>query len=104
MEIIEARRIDQVRVAEVLAAGIERADERGRAILVSHTERVAWTDSVAFFERGRALTETAFFWEQAARDFAIIGVGAAHTIESHGAERFAQTAAAWRDFFGRCCD
>jgi len=89
--------IDYAKLADLIIIGIQRARREQRSVLVSHTERVPTADPLALFVAGQALGEPIFYWEQASEAFAIVGIGTAVSIEQNGQERFADTAAAWRD-------
>lgn len=78
-----------------LHAGQQRALELGLPVLVSVTLPVAPRDPVAVYAGWQA-AEDGFFWEQPARQFALVGAGSAAAIQANGDARFAATSAQWR--------
>ena len=93
--------LDVHRVQTLLEAGRERADRRDRPILVSAVLRAPSRDPLSFFERGAAVATDRVYWSRPADGFALAGVGSACSLVTHGGERFAGSAAAWR---GYCAD
>ncbi len=83
-------------LAPLFAEGKRRAAKLGRAVLVSHTEEIESLDPVEFFGRGKHLSEFTHYWARPNSDFALVGIGSAYSIISAGAERFTQSAEAWK--------
>ena len=79
----------------------------GRRVLVSLTEKIETVDPLLVLESfatGGASTETArdlisadrMYWERAADSFAMVGIGAAATLEHSGPRRFSDTDTEWQ--------
>ena len=77
------------------AAG--RAARQHRSILASFSFPIEWDDAlrVATGARQAGLGEC-FFWERPTEQNALVGVGAAATIETNGSRCFTDAASAWR--------
>jgi salicylate biosynthesis isochorismate synthase/menaquinone-specific isochorismate synthase len=75
-----------------LAAGLERAAERGRRTLVSITVETEVADPCAAVFASRLASDRWFCWEQPDRGFALAGLGVAHEAASRGINRFADVA------------
>jgi isochorismate synthase len=74
-----------------------RAAQQHRSILASFTQPIERFDTIRVFTAARlAGLGACFFWEQPAEQNALIGVGAAATIETHGSTRFTDSASARR--------
>ncbi len=77
------------------AAG--RVSRHQRSILASYTFPIEWDDPLRIFTAARlAGLGECFFWEQPAEQNALIGVGAAATIETQGIMCFTDSASARR--------
>src|SRR5436853_4162527 len=63
--------------------------------LVSFTEAAPEIDPLLFFENGRRLTTAAFYWEQVAEAFVIVGIGSVATFRGSGQDRFQEMTEAW---------
>ncbi|MFV9507065.1 MAG: isochorismate synthase [Oscillochloridaceae bacterium umkhey_bin13] len=74
-----------------------RARRLGRPVLVSVTTEVGPRDPLTLFARGLGVTHNRLFWSVPARGLAVAGLGSAWSFGATGAERFARTAAAWRE-------
>ena len=86
------------RLRERLVQAVRRARDSGRSVLAATTvpagERL---DPAAIAWASRRAGERWFCLEQPERDgFALAALGAVHTLESRGPDRFAEIAAAWR--------
>lgn len=78
--------------ADGLSAALFRAAQPGRLTVASGpAPRVDLLDAFA------AASVDAFYWEQPAERFALLGLGAANSIEVSGPRRFAETADWWRE-------
>src|SRR6476646_6226504 len=90
----EARR----RVGDRLDQAVRRARAEGRVILAAVTlPAVGRLDPSAIGCASRRPGERWFCLEQPDREgFALAALGAVHTLEARGPERFVEVAAAWR--------
>ncbi len=76
------------------AAG--RASETGRAVLLSVTYPMAPCDPLQVFSAGTASgSQECFYWEQATRPCALVGLDRSVVIETSGPQRFSEAATAW---------
>jgi isochorismate synthase len=74
-----------------------RAARQQRSILASFTCPIEWDDTMRVFTGARlAGLGECFFWERPAEQNALVGVGAAATIETNGSACFTDAASAWR--------
>ncbi len=74
-----------------------RAAQQQRPILASFTCPIEWDEPVRVFTGARlAGLGECFFWERPAEQNALVGVGAAATIETRGSMCFTDAASAWR--------
>src|SRR5579863_540000 len=86
---------------KTLREAARRAAGQQRSILASFTFPIEWIDPLRVFTAGRdqsgpyTLGER-FFWERPVEGNALVGVGAAATIETRGVTRFTDSASAWR--------
>src|SRR6266446_1342370 len=88
---------DQELLIRTLREAAGRAAQQQRTVLASFTQRVGWCDTIrAFTGARRAGLGECFFWEQPAEQNALVGVGAAATIETNGITRFTDSASARR--------
>src|SRR5256885_12422773 len=78
---------EQLRVTLHNAA--RRSAHLGRAVLASFTQAIEWCDAIRIFT-GATLAGLgeSFFWERPSEQRALVGVGSAATIETHGPTRF----------------
>ncbi|HVB23872.1 MAG TPA: isochorismate synthase [Ktedonobacteraceae bacterium] len=82
---------------KTLREAAQRADRQQRAVLASFTFPIAWIDPLRVFTAARqAKLGECFFWERPVEGNALVGMGAAATIETHGVTRFTDSASAWR--------
>ncbi len=80
-----------------LREAARRAAQQQRSVLASFTQPIERYDAIRVFTAARlAGLGECFFWEQPAEQNALIGVGAAATIETHGVTCFSDSASAWR--------
>ncbi|MGZ4314075.1 MAG: chorismate-binding protein, partial [Solirubrobacteraceae bacterium] len=88
----------RMRVADRLDQAVRRARADGRAILAGVTLPVGEpVDPTAIACASRRPGECWFCLEQPDREgFALATLGAVHTLEAHGPDRFVEVAAAWR--------
>src|SRR6266446_3885267 len=86
---------EQLRVTLHNAA--KRSAHLGRAVLASFTQAIEWCDGIRIFT-GATLAGLgeSFFWERLSEQRALVGIGSASTIETHGPTRFTTASAAWR--------
>src|SRR2546423_856159 len=86
------------RLRERLAQAVRGARDSGRSVLAATTVPVGERlDPAAIAWASRRAGERWFCLEQPERDgFALAALGAVHTLESRGPDRFAEIAAAWR--------
>ncbi|HEX6482443.1 MAG TPA: isochorismate synthase [Ktedonobacteraceae bacterium] len=74
-----------------------RAAQQQRSILASFTCPIEWDDTIRVFTGARlAGLGECFFWERSVEQKALVGVGAAATIETNGSTCFTDAASAWR--------
>ena len=78
-----------------LREAASRSAHLDRGVLASLTQPIEWYDALRVFTASTGLGER-FFWEQPSEQSALVGVGTATTIETHGNTRFTTAAAAWR--------
>ena len=80
-----------------LSEAARRAAQQQRSILASFTCPIEWDEPVRVFTGARlARLGECFFWERPVEQNALVGVGAAATIETHGSTCFTDAASAWR--------
>jgi len=88
---------DHKLILRTLREAARQAAQQKRNVLASFTQPVEWCDAVRAFTGARlAGLGECFFWEQPAEQNALIGVGAATTIETNGITCFTTSASAWR--------
>ncbi len=88
---------DHKLLLRTLREAARHAAQQKRNVLASFTQPVEWCDTVRAFTGARlAGLGECFFWEQPAEQNALIGVGAATTIETNGITCFTASASAWR--------
>lgn len=89
--------LDQALLERTLHLAIDSATRRGHAIVASVTQVLPWHDPLDAFTACLLSTlGESFFWERAAENTALVGVGAATTLETRGEDRFHSAAAQWR--------
>lgn len=84
---------------DTLREASRRAREQQRPVLASFTyqQPAGWGDTVRVFgAASRAGLGNCFYWERPAEHYALIGIGAAATIETQGSAYCAEATAAWR--------
>jgi len=88
---------DHEPLLSTLREAARRAAQQQRPVLASFTQPIERYDTIRVFTAARlsGLGEC-FFWEQPAEQNALIGVGAAATIETKGITRFTDSASARR--------
>ena len=89
--------VQEHRLRQLLAEGLQLARERGRPVLVSVVLRAPQHDPLAFFEQGARLADERLFWAAPSADYVIAGVDAAWSVARTGEQRFSAAAAAWRE-------
>ncbi len=92
---------DKEQLCIVLRKALHEAADRSaqvdHAVLASVTLPVERVNAIQVFTAsGLASSGTRFFWERSLERIALVGIGAAACIETHGSSRFASAAAAWR--------
>ncbi|HEV7769036.1 MAG TPA: isochorismate synthase [Solirubrobacterales bacterium] len=75
-----------------MSAGLDKGVGRKRRTLVSVTVETEVRDPCAAVFASRLASDRWFCWEQPDREFAIAGLGVAHSVTSRGRERFAEVA------------
>lgn len=81
----------------ILSEAARRATRQQRAILASFTHLIEWNEPVRAFTGARlAELGECFYWERPVEQYALVGVGAAATIETYGCACFIGAASAWR--------
>jgi isochorismate synthase len=86
---------------DTLREAIRRAAGQQRSILASFTFPIEWIDPLRVFtaagrDKSGPYMGERFFWERPVEGNALVGVGAAATIETHGVAHFTDSASAWR--------
>ena len=75
-----------------------RAAQSGQSVLASFTQPVEWCDPLSLFTGARqAGLGECFFWERPSEQHALIGIGVATTIETHGIFHITDTTASWHN-------
>jgi isochorismate synthase len=89
--------IDSELLLSTLREAARRATQQQRPILASFIQPIEQYDTILAFTAARlAGLGECFFWEQPSEQNALIGIGAAATIETHGIPRFSDSAYARR--------
>jgi isochorismate synthase len=83
-------------IAELVEAGAAKAAREQQPVLISFTERISPQSATDFFADALLRGDEGFLWVHPDQKFALAGVGVAHRIETHGTNRFRDTAAAWQ--------
>ncbi|HZO74885.1 MAG TPA: isochorismate synthase [Ktedonobacteraceae bacterium] len=86
---------------DLLLATLQQASSQaarlGRGVLASFSQPVEFCNPLRVFIAFRQLAMgESFFWERPREQRALVGVGAAATIEAHGSTRFAKATEQWR--------
>ncbi|HTD19165.1 MAG TPA: isochorismate synthase, partial [Ktedonobacteraceae bacterium] len=82
---------------ETLREAARRAAQQQRSVLASVTYPIEYDDMLNVFTGARlAGLGECFFWERPVERNALVGVGAATTIETNGSTCFTDAASAWR--------
>ena len=90
--------LDHDLVIDTLREASNRAKQFHKTILASFTQKFMWHDTIQAFTGARqANLGECFFWEQPEEQTALIGIGAATTIETHGRTCFTDSATEWRE-------
>jgi len=88
---------DHEPLLSTLREAARRAGQQQRSVLASFTRPIDQYDTIHVFTAARlAGLGECFFWERPVEQKALVGVGAATTIETHGIMRFTDAASAWR--------
>jgi isochorismate synthase EntC len=93
--------IQEHRLQSMLAEGLRQAQRNGHPVLVSMVLRAPETDPLAYFDRGGRVAHERLYWSAPGGECVLAGVGAAWTQAAEGANRFADSSAAWREL---CAD
>ena len=88
------------RCQRLLEDAATAATRSGHPVLVCISEAAPLLDAVAVYRRAAAAGIVSF-WEQAARDTAMIGAGAAWSLRASGPDRFGDAARAWKSIAAR---
>ncbi|MFL5627234.1 MAG: chorismate-binding protein, partial [Ktedonobacteraceae bacterium] len=82
---------------KTLREAARRVARQQRPILASFTFPIEWVDPIRVFTGARlAGLGESFFWERTVDENALVGIGAAATIETKGITCFTNSASAWR--------
>src|SRR6266581_1566453 len=88
---------DHEPLLNTLREAARRAARQQRSVLASFTRPIDRYDTMHVFSAARqAGLGECFFWERPVEQNALVGVGAATTIETRGIARFTASASAWR--------
>jgi isochorismate synthase EntC len=88
---------DHEPLLSTLREAAKRAAQQQRSVVASFTRPIDQYDTIHVFTAARlAGLRECFFWERPVEHNALVGVGAATTIETHGITRFTDSASAWR--------
>lgn len=82
---------------QMLAHAVRLARGRGASVLVSAVVPAPAFDPLAIFDSGREVHAERALWIAPGRSLALVGLGRAHAIETHGPTRFSDATAAWRE-------
>lgn len=89
--------VDSELLLGTLREAVRRATQQQRSILASFIQPIERYDTILAFTAARlAGLGECFFWERPLEQIALIGIGAAATIETHGIPRFSNSASARR--------
>src|SRR5258706_6512666 len=89
--------VDSELLLSTLREAARRATQQQRSILASFIQPIERYDTILAFTAARlAGLGECFFWEQPSEQNALIGIGAAANIETHGIPRFSDSASARR--------
>lgn len=87
---------DHGQLLSTLREAASRSAQQQRSILASFTYPIEWHDTIRVFTGARlAGLGECFFWELPVAQNALVGVGAATTIETHGVTHFTDAASSW---------
>src|SRR5258706_4594487 len=87
--------VDSELLLSTLREAARRATQQQRSILASFIQPIERYDTILAFTAARlAGLGECFFWEQPSEQNALIGIGAAATIETHGIPRLSDSASA----------
>jgi isochorismate synthase len=88
---------DHEPLLSTLREAARRAAQQQRSVLASFTRPIDRYDPVHVFTAARLAGQgECFFWERPVEQNALVGIGAATTIETYGIARFTASASAWR--------
>lgn len=88
---------DHAQLRALLNQAVERAAQTGKAAPASLILPIPDSDPLRTFQAFQRLYPgECFYWEQPARHMALVGAGAALSIQANGAECFASAALAWQ--------
>ena len=82
---------------EKIEEGIELANRYKQPIVVSITTAIDKQDALAFFQAFKHKTDMRTFWTEPSREFALIGVGTAMSLEAEGLSRFQEIDKRWKE-------
>ena len=89
--------LDHELLIQTLQEATNRAYQHDRTILASFVQKSKWHNTIQAFSGARlANLGECFYWEQPAEQTALIGIGAATTIETNGTSCFTDSAYEWR--------
>ena len=85
--------LDGAELESLLAEAVSEAALAGRRRVVSVSRRIECDDPVAVVFASRRARDAWFCWQQPDREFALAALGTAHSVVSHGKDRFLDVAA-----------
>ncbi len=87
---------DREQLLETLRTATMRAAVLGRGVLASFTQPLEWCDAIRIFAGFKQLDlGDCFFWEHPAAQYALVGAGAAITIETPGISHSSTLSTTW---------
>jgi len=85
--------LDSAELESLLGEAVSEAAEGGHRRVVSVSQQIDCADPVAVVFASRRANEAWFCWQQPDREFALAALGTAHSVVSHGKDRFRNAAA-----------
>ena len=85
--------LDSAELESLLGEAVSEAAAAGHRRVVSVSQQIDCSDPVAVVFASRRANETWFCWQQPDREFALAALGTAHSVVSHGKDRFRDAAA-----------
>jgi salicylate biosynthesis isochorismate synthase len=89
---------DHTQLRALLLQALDRAAQTGQDTLASLILPAQDADPLRIWRAFQQIdTDDSFYWEQPARQIALVGAGTAFKIETHGSERFAEATSIWQN-------